>query len=220
MVCFDLDRMSLPSKVNANEKGRFQEDLRHLYQPSAKAVVEIDVLSMNFLLVDGEGDPNTSKAYAEAVEALFAVSSSAKFIVKKGPAAIDYGVMPLERLWWTDDLSQFSTADKANWKWTRMIMQPPPVTKSVIKMAQAAVSIKKGLMALAKLRFEGFAEGSCAQTLHLGPFSEEGPTIERVHQFIQSRGGKLRGKHHEIYLSDIRKAAPVKWKTVLRQPFR
>lgn len=202
------------------KKVDFKKNLKHLYQPSAKAVVEVDVPSMHFLLIDGEGDPNTSKAYAEAVEALFAVSYTAKFMVKKGPMAIDYGVMPLEGLWWMDDMSQFSTANKAKWKWTTMIMQPPPVTKGVITTALATVSKKKNLAALAKLRFERFTEGCCAQTLHLGPFSEEGPTIERVHQFIRSRGGRLTGKHHEIYLSDIRKAAPAKWKTVIRQPFR
>lgn len=175
---------------------------------------------MSFPLIDSAGDPNTSKAYAEAVETPFAVSDSVKLMVKKCPGAIDYGVMPLEGLWWPDDMSRFSTANKASWKWIMMIMQPPPETKRVIQMAQAAVSEKKSLMALAKLRFEGSTNGSRAQTLYLGPFSEEGATIERVHQFIQFLGVSITGKHHEICLSDIRQTAPAKSKTVIRQPFR
>ncbi|MBS0165165.1 MAG: GyrI-like domain-containing protein [Nitrospira sp.] len=201
------------------DKINHKQKLKHLYQPSAKEVAEVDVPSMNFLMIDGQGDPNTSKAYADAVEALFAVAYAVKFMIKKGPSAIDYGVMPLEGLWWTDDMAKFSTADKAKWKWTAMIMQPPPVTKGFIEKAIVDVGKKKKLSALPDLRFEELAEGKCAQILHVGPFSEEGPTIERVHQFIQSRGGKLIGKHHEIYLSDIRKADAKKWKTVIRQPF-
>jgi hypothetical protein len=202
----------------AVEKIDHKKTLKHLYQPSAKETVEVEVPAMNFLMIDGEGDPNTSKAYAQAVEALFAVSYSAKFMLKKGPAAIDYSVMPLEGLWWADDMSTFSTADKKHWKWTVMIMQPPEVTQAIIDRAIADAAKKKALAALAKLRFEAFSEGRCAQTLHLGPFSEEGPTIARVHRFIESRGCVRSGKHHEIYLSDIRKADPAKWKTVIRQP--
>lgn len=202
------------------DKLDFKQKLKHLYQPSVKEVVEVDVPAMNFLMVDGQGDPNTSKAYAEAVEALYAVSYAAKFMIKNGPSAIDFGVMPLEGLWWANDMSKFSTSDKTNWKWTAMIMQPPPVTKGIIAKAIADVRQKKDLAALTNLRFEKLMEGHCAQTLHVGPFSEEGPTIERVHQFIQSRGCERTGKHHEIYLSDIRKAAPQKWRTVIRQPMR
>ena len=201
------------------DKIDYKQKLKHLYQPSAKAVVAVDVPPMKFLMIDGQGDPNTSKVFADAVEALFAVSYTVKFMIKKGPSAIDYGVMPLEGLWWTDDMSKFSTANKANWKWTAMIMQPPPVTKGIIDKAIADVGKKKKLSALPDLRFEALAEGQCAQILHIGPFSEEGPTVDRVHRFIQSREGKLIGKHHEIYLSDIRKAEPKKWKTVVRQPF-
>jgi hypothetical protein len=195
-----------------------KRELKRLYQPSAKAVVEVEVPRMNYLMIDGEGDPNTSQAYADAVEALFAVSYAAKFMVKKGPSAIDYGVMPLEGLWWADDMSAFTTKDKSRWKWTVMIMQPALVTRELLDRAIAEVKQKKHPAAISKLRVEAFSEGRCAQILHIGPFSEERPTIERVHQFIQSRGCALSGKHHEIYLSDIRRADPAKWKTVIRQP--
>ncbi len=196
-----------------------KKELKQLYQPSAKEVCEVQVPPMNFLMIDGEGDPNTSQCYAEAVEALFSVSYTIKFMVKKGTLATDYGVMPLEGLWWADDMSSFSVNDKSKWKWTMMIMQPAFVTKEIIANAIAEVKRKKDPPALAKLRVEKFAEGRCAQTVHIGPFSEEGPTIERVHHYIAARGKRI-GKHHEVYLSDIRKADPTKWKTVIRQPMR
>lgn len=201
------------------EKRDLKKELKHLYQPSAKKVVQVDVPTMNYLMVDGTGDPNTSPAYAEAMEALFAVSYAIKFMVKKGPAGIDYGVMPLEGLWWANDMSQFTTKDKSNWKWTMMIMQPSFVTPEIIDSAIADVKRKKNPTAISKVRVEDFSEGTCAQILHIGPFSEEGPTIEKVHLFIDSRGKRV-GKHHEIYLSDIRKADPAKWKTVIRQPMQ
>ncbi len=199
------------------KKVDLKKELKSLYQPSAKAVALVDVPTMNYLMIDGEGDPNTSKSYAEAIETLFAVAYTVKFSVKK-PQEVDYGVLPLESLWWADDMSAFSTGDKSRWKWTAMIMQPSFVTAKAVDAAVADVKKKKNPAALAKLRFESLTEGTCAQTLHIGPFSEEGPTIERVHEFIRARGAKLVGKHHEIYLSDLRKAAPEKWKTVVRQP--
>lgn len=197
-----------------------KKELKHLYQPPTKEVVEVNVPKMNYLMVDGEGDPNTSPAYVEAVEVLFSVSYTTKFIVKKGSQAIDYTVMPLEGLWWADDMSTFSVTDKSNWKWTMMIMQPEFVARQTIQDAIASVTKKKpGLSALSKLRAESFSEGRCAQVMHIGPFSEEGPTIEKVHQFISTRG-RLTGRHHEIYLSDIRRANPSKWKTIIRQPMQ
>ncbi len=197
-----------------------KKELKHLYQTSAKEVVEVEVPTMNYLMVDGEGDPNTATVFAEAVEALFTVSYTLKFMVKKGALATDYGVMPLEGLWWADDMSKFGIEDKSNWKWTAMIAQPPFVTRAMLDAALAEVKNKKNPAALSQLRFEAFTEGKCAQILHIGPFSDEGPTIARLHKFIETNGGKLRGKHHEIYLSDIRKAAPEKWKTIIRQPLR
>ncbi|MDC0749310.1 GyrI-like domain-containing protein [Polyangium mundeleinium] len=193
-----------------------KSELKDLYKPSAKEVVEVDVPAFNFLMVDGEGNPNTSKSYKEAVEALYSVSYTIKFALKK-EKGLDYVVMPLEGLWWADDLTGFSRDEKESWKWTMMIMQPPEAAKQMVQSAIASVQDKKGLPGLKGIRFEQFGEGRCAQTLHVGPFSAEGPTIQRVHDYISSRSA-LRGKHHEIYLSDIRKAAPEKWKTIIRQP--
>lgn len=202
------------------EKRDLKRELRHLYLPSAMQVVEVDVPPMNFLMVDGQGDPNTSAAYAAAVETLFTVSYAIKFSIKRGPLGIDYGVMPLEGLWWAEDMSDFLTGDRAGWQWTMMIMQPEFVTSETVDEVVAAVGEKKRLAALPHLRFESYDEGLAAQILHVGPFADEGPTIERMHEFIGRSGYVLAGKHHEIYLTDIRKADPARWKTVIRQPMR
>lgn len=199
-----MDKIDLKSKLKA------------LYKPSATEVAEVDVPAFNFLMVDGEGDPNTSQSYREAVEAIYSVSYTVKFTLKR-VNELDYVVMPLEGLWWADDLTIFSHNEKERWKWTMMIMQPPEASTQLIQSAIASVQDKKELPGLKRIRFEKFKEGRCAQTMHIGPFSTEGPTIQRVHDYISSRSA-LRGKHHEIYLSDIRKAAPEKWKTIIRQP--
>ncbi|BCO25970.1 hypothetical protein MIZ03_0849 [Rhodoferax lithotrophicus] len=199
------------------DKIDLKKDLKSLYQPSAKQVVEVDVPAFKFLMIDGEGDPNTAPSYAQAIEALFAVSYTAKFMLKKGAQSIDYAVMPLEGLWWADDMSAFVSGDKAQWKWTMMVMQPSFVPDDLIHAAMLEAQKKKNLPGIDRLRLEEFAEGHCAQVLHIGPFSEEGPTIERLHAYMDARGGRT-GKHHEIYLSDIRRADPKKWKTIVRQP--
>lgn len=196
-----------------------KKDLKHLYQPSAKEVVQVDVPAFKFLMVDGEGDPNTSPEYAQAVETLFSVSYTTKFMVKKGAHQIDYAVMPLEGLWWADDMSAFVANDKSKWKWTMMILQPDFVADEIIDAAIAEVKTKKKLPSIDRLRLEKFSEGLCAQILHIGPFSEEGSTIARIHEFIDTQASRT-GKHHEIYLSDIRRADPKKWKTIIRQPMK
>lgn len=195
-----------------------KKELKHMYQPSAKQVTRVEVPVMNYLMIDGEGDPNTSQAFKDAAEVLFMLSYTLKFMVKKGVPEIDYAVMPLEGLWWTDDMSRLSVDAKADWKWTLMIMQPDFVSEDMVAEAIGAVKKKKNPSALPKVRFEALSEGACAQIMHIGPFSEEGPAVEKVHQFIDGCGCKRCGKHHEIYLSDIRKTDPQKWKTVIRQP--
>jgi hypothetical protein len=192
---------------------------KYLYNPSSKQIAVVDVPDMNFLMIDGKGDPNTSVAYRDAVEALFAVSYTLKFMVKQGDQALDYAVMPLEGLWWVDHMAQFSMHNKEAWKWTSMIMQPEYVEEELLQEALRQVRKKKDLTALSGMRFESFHEGQAAQILYFGPYADEGPTIERIHRFIAEQGHRLRGRHHEIYLSDPRRTAPVKLKTVIRQPF-
>ena len=193
-----------------------KRELRHLYAPTADAVVEVDVPRLRCLMIDGQGDPDTSPAYAEAVEALFSVSYTAKFMLKRGEA-IDYAVMPLEGLWWADDPAVFLDNDRARWQWTMLVVQPDIVDEHVLEDAIDHVRAKKRLAAVDRLRLEDFTEGRCAQTLHVGPFREEGPTIARVHAYIAGRS-RLAGKHHEIYLSDVRRTDPARWRTIIRQP--
>jgi hypothetical protein len=200
------------------EKIDYKKQLKHLYKPSAAKVEIMEVPQMNFLMVDGEGDPNKAKSFGDAIEALYPVSYTLKFMVKKGEMGIDYGVMPLEGLWWADDMSAFNSGNKDAWKWTVMIMQPEFITPMMVEMVIKEVEKRKNPVALPLVRFEAFHEGKAAQIMHIGPFSEEGPTIEKVHAFIEEQGSQRVGKHHEIYLSDIRRAAPEKWKTIVRQP--
>lgn len=198
----------------------FKKELKNLYKPSDKEVEIIDVPKMNFLMIDGAGNPNTSQEYKDAVEALYTVSYALKFMIKKGEVAVDYGVLPLEGLWWVDDMTKFSVENKDVWKWTSMIMQPEYVTRDLFEQAVEQVKKKKNPPSLSKIRFESFNEGLSAQIMHIGPFSAERPTIEKVHNLVNEKGYELRGKHHEIYLSDPRKAAPEKMKTIIRQPIR
>jgi hypothetical protein len=196
----------------------FKKELKTLYAASAKQPTFVDVPPLNYLRIDGTGDPNTSSAYQHAVQALFSLAYAIKFAIKKSSAAIDYAVMPLEGLWWVDDMRQFSVERKHEWKWTLMIMQPAIVTLSLVETCRTGLAQKKELASLPNVEFAPFKEGKAAQILHIGPFSEEGPTIETLHAFIAANGLTLAGKHHEIYLSDIRRAAPQKWKTIIRQP--
>lgn len=192
-------------------------DLKYLYGASSRAIEEVDVPALRYLAIDGKGDPNTEASYREALEALYSVSYAVKFMAKSG--GFDYVVMPLEGLWWAEDMSVFAADQKSDWCWTMMIHQPDAATDALIHQAINDLTEKKHLPGLQQLRVERLQEGRCAQVLHRGPFSEEGPTIERLHDYIRSKG-ELVGKHHEIYLSDIRRAKPENWKTVLRQPMR
>lgn len=200
------------------EKIDLKKQLKQLYNPSAKHADIVEVPAMNFLMLDGQGDPNTAQAFNDGIEALYPLAYTLKFMVKKGDPAIDYGVMPLEALWWADDPSAFITGDKDVWKWTLMIMQPAFITAEMVATARHEVERKKNPVSLPLVRFETFQEGTSAQILHVGPFSEEGPTIEKLHLFIADKGGQRVGKHHEIYMSDLRRTAPEKWKTIVRQP--
>jgi hypothetical protein len=204
------------------EKIDLKKEMKSIYHASAKEVQMLEVQVMNYLMVDGTGDPNTSVEYQNAVEALYSVAYTLKFLVKK-EQEIDYGVMPLEGLWWMDDMTEFRIDSKNKWKWTSLIMQPKYVTRDLVKMASEQVAGKKTLPALNKMRFESFKEGLAAQMLHIGPFSAEGPTIQKLHEYIKACGYVFDGvkqKHHEIYFNDPRRVNPEKMKTIIRQPMR
>jgi hypothetical protein len=175
---------------------------------------------MQYLMIDGKGYPGTSQEYQDAIEALYPVAYALRFVLKKA-GILDYKVMPLEGLWWAQDMEAFSIDHrKDEWLWTSMIMQPPAVTKERYQDAIEQVTKKKNPVALPKMRLETYHEGISVQIMHIGPFAEEGPVIEKMHQYAFDQGYELRGKHHEIYLSDVRKTSPEKLRTVIRQPIK
>lgn len=172
--------------------------------------------ALPYLMIDGQGDPNTAPAYAAAVGALYALSYGLKFHAK-ATLARHHVVGPLEGLWWADDMTDFTTGRRDGWRWTMMIRQPDWITPAMFDQVRAAKS--DGNPAFAAVRLETLTEGPCLQTLHLGPYKDEAPTIAHLHQVeIPARGLRETGQHHEIYLSDPRKVAPEKLKTILRQP--
>jgi len=199
----------------------FKKEWKHLYRPSTKEFVVVKVPPMQFLMVDGHGDPNTAQEYQDAIEALFPVAFKAKFISKK-ELGKDYVVPPLEGLWWAEDMESFSTQrDKSAWDWTMMIMQPDWITQEMVDAAVEKAAKGADLPALEKLRLESYHEGLSVQIMHIGSYDDEGPTLDKLHhEFIPDNGYQMQGKHHEIYLSDFRKVAPEKLRTVLRQPVR
>ena len=194
----------------------YKRKLKQLYGPTAKQVQFVEVPALNYLLVHGKGEPG-GKEFTEAVQALYPVAYTIKFSIKK-IFGIDYVVPPLEGLWWAEDMSDFINNHRDRWLWTMMIMQPDCVTADSVDAAITEVKTKKNPSGLSKVRFQSFTEGKCAQILHLGPFSEEGATIQKVHDAITHAGHRLAGKHHEIYLSDMRRVAPEKYRTIIRQP--
>lgn len=200
------------------EKTDLRKALKLFYEPSARDFAVVDVPEMAFLMIDGAGDPNVSPVYANAVQWLYGVSYALKFASKADGR--DYGVLPLEGLWWADDMDDFISANKAKWKWTMMIAQPDWITPDMLATAIERTKAKLGEPP-ATLRLERFAEGLSVQIMHLGPYAAEGPTIARLHsEFLPANGLAENGHHHEIYLSDPRRVAPEKLKTVIRQPVR
>jgi len=196
-------------------------DLKKTYAGhySAKATPSIvEVPSRPFLMIDGAGDPNTSAEYVDAIEALYPLAYGLRAAVKAATGNA-YVVMPLEGLWWAHDMSEFDPADKSNWLWTAMISLPDAVTASMADEVLRTVTTHKNLRAGALARVEHFAEGRAAQLLYIGSYADETATIARLHGFITDHGGRLVGRHHEIYLSDPRNTAQDKLRTIIRQPF-
>ena len=200
------------------DKRDFKKELKHLYQPSAKEFSVVDVPSLNFLMIDGHGNPNTSPDYTAAIEALYSLAYTIKFALK--PKGIDFVVGPSEGLWWMEDMRQFSQENKDRWDWTMMILQPEEVTQEIFEQSKIQAAKKKDLPALQGLRLETYNEGLSVQILYFGAYADEGPTIARMHAFIHDNSYEMNGKHHEIYLGDPRRMAPEKLKTIIRQPIK
>ncbi|MFX1374682.1 MAG: GyrI-like domain-containing protein [Promethearchaeota archaeon] len=200
----------------------YKKTQKELYQPKAQEPVIVDVPEMQFLMIDGMGSPGDSQEYQDALSALYPIAFRTKFLSKaKGK---DYVVPPLEGLWWADDMNDFTEGNRDKWKWTMMVRQPDWINQDIIDEAIEIIKEKKPELSklLLKLRLEKYKEGRAAQIMHIGPYSEEGPTVQKLHDLILKKGAKFNGllsKHHEIYLSDPRKANPTNMKTVIRQPF-
>lgn len=208
------------------EKLDLKKEYKHLYNPSAKQVALVTVPRFNFIMIDGTVPPNIkvddAPDYQNAVEALYSLSYTIKFMCKKRKTdPVDYAVMPLEGLWWSKSSNkEFTPSRKEAWYFTAMIMQPSPVTKAIFAEGVEAVRAKKDPAMLDSARFEAFAEGKAVQVMHLGPYADEPATIARMVAFSDEHGFKPNGKHHEIYLGDPRRTAPAKLKTVLRHPVK
>jgi hypothetical protein len=201
------------------DKVDLKKTLRTFYAPPAGRFVEVDVPPLHYLMVDGSGDPNVSPDYRSAVEWLYSVSYPLKFMSKK-ELGRDYAVMPLEGLWWADDMSTFLSRQKDKWSWTMMILQPDWITQDMVDGAVAKARVKRGAPH-PSLRLETLEEGLCVQTMHVGSYDDEGPVLAKLHdEYLPQNGLTETGHHHEIYLGDPRKTAPEKLKTILRQPVR
>ncbi|MFG1869274.1 GyrI-like domain-containing protein [Micromonospora arborensis] len=189
------------------------------YQARRGQVRMVDVPDLQYLMVDGHGDPNTSPAFTAAVEALYPVAYKLKFASKRDLMR-DYVVPPLEGLWWAEDMASFTTArDKSQWDWTLMLLVPDWIDQTMVAAAVEQAGAKRRPARLDDVRLQTLTEGRCVQTLHVGSFDEEADVLARLHQeFIPGHGLRMAGTHHEIYLSDFRKVAPDKRRTILRQP--
>jgi hypothetical protein len=179
----------------------------------------VDVPDLRYLMIDGHGDPNTTPAFTEATGALYPLAYKLKFASRKSLGR-DYVVMPLEGLWWADDMATFTAArDKSRWDWTLMIMVPDWIDGDMFAAAVDQIPAGKRPRRLHEVRLASLSEGRCVQTLHVGSYDDEAEVLARIHhEFIPGNALRMTGKHHEIYLSDARKVAPAKLRTILRQP--
>ncbi|MCC4248436.1 GyrI-like domain-containing protein [Microbacterium testaceum] len=189
------------------------------YQARAGQFRVLEIPAMRYLMIDGHGDPNTSSAYTQALQALYPVAYKLKFASKRDLGR-DYVVPPLEGLWWAEDMDAFTVArDKSQWDWTMMLLVPEWIDEAMFRAAVDVVRATGSADRLDDVRIETLDEGLCVQTLHRGSFDEEAAVLDEMHhQFIPNQGLSMSGKHHEIYFSDVRKVAPDKLRTLLRQP--
>ncbi len=190
-----------------------------LYTPPHGKIQVVEIPTMQYLAIDGQGDPNTSPAYTDAVSALYTLAYGIK-AERKRDGAVDHTVLPLEGFWWMADGHPFSFIERSGWRWTMLIRQPDDTTATQFSAAVTQATKKKKLDSLATVRLETITEGLVAQTLHYGPYADEAPTIDLLHAAITAQGHQARDKHHEIYLTDPRRSAPEKMRTILRQPIR
>jgi hypothetical protein len=203
------------------QKFDFKKEYKSLFSPSAKEPEMIEVPAFKYLIIDGQGDPNTSKDFQDKVQVLYGLSYTIKFMLKQDKTdPFDFTVPPLSGLWCADDITAFAEGRKHEWKWTLMILMPDRVTREVFAEGKRKLEEKKNPTFLDLAKFEIYEEGLSAQIMYIGPYAEEGPTIAKLHDFFQGKGYTFNGRHHEIYLSDPRRCKPEKMRTILRQPIK
>lgn len=181
---------------------------------------EVDLPPCPYLMVDGSGAPGAAD-YLAALELLYPGAYALKFFSKQNLGR-DYGVPPLEGLWWADDHAAYTQPDRREeWRWTLLLMLPDWITPDHMAATKARLAAKKPALDLARVRMAMLAEGRCLQHLHVGPFAAEAPKLAELHhQIMPQRGVTFAGHHHEVYLGDPRKTAPERLRTILRQPVR
>ena len=192
---------------------------REVYKATVKPRL-VKVPRQNFLAIEGQGDPSGTD-FQQAVEALYSTAYTLKFMIKKGETKlepIDYKVPPLEAQWYAENMASFVSGRRDLWQWTAMIAAPEFITAKLVKDAIEVAKKKKPLARLSDVSLLKQSDGLSAQIMHIGPYSEEAPTIQRLHEFIKDSGYKLSGRHREIYFGDPRRSAPEKLRTILRQP--
>ena len=195
-----------------------KKEMAHLYNPPKGEFTIVEVPPIQFIMGDGAGNPNNNEQFQQITEAMYGLAYTIKFKCKA--LGQDFVVAPSEGLWWAEDMASFSLERKEDWLWTLLMAMPDWVTAEMFAESSQEVARKKDLPALSQLRFESYHEGLAVQTMYLGAYADEGPTIAAMHHFAEAQGYVLRGKHHEIYLGDPRRTAPEKLKTIIRQPIQ
>jgi hypothetical protein len=197
-----------------------KKELKNLYKPSAKKVSIVNVPEMKFLMLNGRGVPERSQEFQDAIQAVYGVAYTIKFTLKEDPSIPDFTVMPLESLWWISGGATFDKAEGSAWRWTVMVAQPHFITEEHLAAAKKKLKQKAGGPSVSNVRLRSFDEGLSAQMMHIGSYSSIGDSVKKVEDYAKENGYKLRGRHHEIYLSDPRRVAPEKLKTIVRRPLK
>lgn len=203
------------------EKIDYKKKYKYLYSPKPGVVEEVDVPALNFAMIDGKGaadGPSQTPEFQDAFGAIYGITYTLKMGRKKAGVGPDYTISPPEALWWMEGDVEFDISKPGLWRWTLMLMQPDFISQDDFKQAVEQLKKKKDNPQIDKLRLETFEEGLSVQTMHVGPYADEGPNIEKLHDYSKQNGLKLRGRHHEIYFGDPRRTKPEKLKTILRQP--
>lgn len=198
----------------------WKKDMKELYFPPTGKVVEVQVPALGFLVVQGKGDPNSNPGFQASIGALYSISYTLKFMVRRSDPSRDFKVGPLEALWWNMGNGSLLQGKREDWQWKAMILQPSFADQDLVEEARREARKKRLNPLIEEARLESIEEGRSAQIMHIGPWDKEAENIERVQEFIRGKGGAPCGHHHEIYMSDPRRVPPEKYKTVIRQPFR